>query len=103
MKVFKYDEDFDVVGTSLSGYIQANYRQLVKALGEPTWDEASSDDKVQIEWVCEFEGNLFTIYDYKTYDREYTMNELDEFHIGSKVAADDFIKMLEVKIKENIN
>ncbi len=103
MKVFKHDEDFDATGTSLSGYIQANYKQLVKALGEPTWDEASADDKVQVEWVCDFEGNLFTIYDWKTYDREYTINELDEFHIGSKVIADDFIEMLEAKIKETLN
>jgi hypothetical protein len=103
MKVFKHDEDFDVVGTSYSGCIKANYKQLVEALGEPTWDEASGDDKVQVEWVCEFEGNLFTVYDYKTYDREHTLNKLDEFHIGSKVVANEFIGMLEAKIKENIN
>lgn len=103
MKVFKHDEDFDVVGTSYSGYIKANYKQLVEALGEPTWDEASGDNKSQVGWVCKFKGNIFTVYDYKTYDREYTLNKLDEFHIGSKVVANEFIEMLEAKIKETIN
>ena len=103
MKVFKHDEDFDATGTSLSGYIQANYKQLVEVLGEPTWDEASGDDKVQVEWVCEFDEDIFTIYDWKTYDREYTINELNKFNIGSKVIADDFIEMLEAKIKETLN
>jgi hypothetical protein len=103
MKVFKIDEDFDATGTSLSGYIQANYKQLVEVLGEPTFNEASGDDKVQVEWVCEFDEDIFTIYDWKTYDREYTINELNKFNIGSKVIADDFIEMLEAKIKETLN
>ena len=103
MKVFKHDEDFDATGTSLAGYIQANYKQLVEVLGEPTWDEGSDDDKVQVEWICEFDEDIFTIYDWKTYDREYTINELNKFNIGSKVIADDFIEMLEAKIKETLN
>lgn len=103
MKVFKIDEDFDTVGTSYSGRITATYKQLVEVLGEPTFDEASGDNKSQVGWVCELDEDIFTIYDWKTYDREYTLNLLNEFHIGSKVIAHDFIEMLEAKIKETLN
>lgn len=82
-------------GSSLKGYIKVTYPKLVEILGEPTYSEASGDSKVQKEWVVEYEGNVFTIYDWKTYDVEYTMNELDEFHIGGKTYAGDFIEALE--------
>jgi hypothetical protein len=85
-------------GTSLKGYTHATYKQLVAALGEPTFSDASADDKTQVEWVVKFRNNYFTIYDWKTYDREYTMNELQIFHVGSKVDAFDFIIALENKL-----
>jgi hypothetical protein len=84
-----------VNGSSLKGYIRCTYQDLVKALGEPTYPDPSGDDKVQKEWAVEFEGNVFTIYDWKTFDVEYTINELDEFHIGGKTYAGDFIEALE--------
>ena len=68
------------------GEINRTYRDLVTGLGEPTFDEPSGDDKVQVEWVCKFKGNVFTIYDWKTYDREITEWKLAEFNIGSKTA-----------------
>ena len=86
-------------GTSLSGYIDITYKQLVETLGEPTFDDASGDDKVQKEWVVEFEGNIYTIYDWKTYDVDYTMNELDKFNVGSKGNARKFIESLTKEIK----
>lgn len=85
-------------GTSLKGYTKATYKQLVAALGEPTFSDASADDKTQVEWVVKFRNNYFTIYDWKTYDREYTMNELSVFHVGSKVDALNFIVALENKL-----
>lgn len=89
-------------GTSLSGYVDATYKQLVAILGEPTYSSASGDDKVQKEWVVEFEGNVFTVYDWKTYDAEYTMNELNRFNVGSKAYALDFIEALEKQIADGI-
>jgi hypothetical protein len=84
-------------GTSLKGYTAATYNQLVKALGEPTFNTPSGDDKTQVEWVVKFRNNYFTVYDWKTYDREYTLNELTIFHVGSKIDAFDFIVKLESK------
>lgn len=99
MKVLR-DIDYDIInGTSYSGVINATYRQLVDALGMPTFNEPSGDSKTQVEWVVEYKGDIFTIYDWKTYDLLYTLEELDVFHIGSKrKPATDFIVALNKKI-----
>lgn len=85
-------------GTSLSGYIHTTYNDLVKVLGLPTYDEPSGDDKTQVEWIIEYKGDIFTIYDWKTYDREYTLNELDRWNVGSIVSAREFIEVLNQKL-----
>ena len=85
-------------GTSLKGYTKATYKQLVSVLGEPTFSTPSGDDKTQVEWVVKFGKSYFTIYDWKTYDREYTMNELQVFHVGGKTDALYFINELENKL-----
>ena len=87
-----------VCGTSLKGYTKATYKRLVEVLGPPTFNEASADDKTQVEWVVKFRNNYFTIYDWKTFDREYTMNELTIFHVGGKIDAFNFIVALENKL-----
>jgi hypothetical protein len=84
--------------TSFKGYITATYLELVEELGEPTSNTPSDDGKIQVEWVVEFENNYYTIYDWKTYDREYTLTKLDTFNIGSKVNAFDFILHLNKKL-----
>jgi hypothetical protein len=95
IKVFNEENVPNTSGTHLQGYINATYRELVNLLGEPTFDEPSGDNKTQVEWVVEFEGNVFTIYDWKTYDREFTEYDLDRFNIGGKGSAVDFIDYLE--------
>ncbi len=101
MKNFKVlsIENADESGTSLKGYINATYSQLLEVLGKPTYDEPSGDDKVQVEWVVEFEGDIFTIYDWKTGSREYTENELKTFNVGGTKSAFDFIQEVETLIK----
>jgi len=90
-------------GSSLKGYIHATYSQLVDLLGQPTFDEPSGDDKTQVEWIVGFEDeygntNVFTVYDWKTYDRNYTENRLSTFNVGGKTSAYDFIDYLESRI-----
>jgi hypothetical protein len=94
-KIFNSENAPSTSGSSLSGYLNTTYNKLIEKLGKPTFDSPSGDDKVQVEWVIEFEGDLYTIYDYKTYNREYTENELDKFNVGSKVNASSFIDYLE--------
>jgi hypothetical protein len=98
MKVLKETKTKGVIGSSLKGYINCTYQDLIRVLGEPTHPEASGDDKVQKEWVVEYNGEVFTVYDWKTYDEEYTINELDQFHVGGKTNASDFILELEEMI-----
>jgi hypothetical protein len=102
MKNFKVlsNEETASSGTSLQGYINATYSQLLETLGEPTYNEPSGDDKVQVEWVVEFNDNIFTIYDWKTGSREYTENELMEFNVGGTIPAYDFINELESQINK---
>jgi extradiol dioxygenase family protein len=82
-------------GTSLAGYIDTDYMGLELALGDPTFDTESGDGKVQVEWVCKFLGNTFTIYDWKTYDRDFTLCELDRFNIGSKARGYEVAEFIE--------
>jgi hypothetical protein len=100
MKVLNQDEvGSKTNGSSLKGYIYITYPRLISILGEPTYSTESGDGKVQKEWVVEYKGNIFTIYDWKTFDVEYTMNELDEFHVGGITQAYDFIEDLSDKNK----
>jgi hypothetical protein len=80
-------------GTSLSGYLyDVTYDELVKAFGEPTYPEPSGDNKVQKEWIfIDRNRNKFTIYDWKTYDLQFTLTEYSRWHVGSKVPANKFI------------
>ena len=101
IKVFKQGTAPSTTGTSLSGYLDnVTYQDLINALGEPTFDEPSGDDKTQMTWVIEFKYNLYTLYDWKTYDREYTETGLTRWNIGSKVNAFDFIEEMETIINE---
>lgn len=86
-------------GTSRQGYINATYKQLMDILGEPVFNTPSGDNKTQVGWVVEFEGKYFTAYDWKAYDRDYTINELTEFNVGGISDASDFITLLEGKIR----
>jgi hypothetical protein len=70
------------------------YNELVKILGEPTYNEPSEDNKTQVQWIVGFEGNLFDIYDWKTYNREFTLNELDHWHIGGNTDPNKLIEFI---------
>ena len=75
-----------------------NYSQLVNFLGDPTFPNESSDGKVQKEWVVEFNDELFTIYDWKTYSAYETKNTLDSWSVGGTSYAGDFIDYIKVQI-----
>jgi len=62
------------------------FKDLVHKLGEPTII-GSGDDKVQYEWIIEYEDRVYTIYDWKTYDPEYTEYELTVWSIGGNAKS----------------
>ena len=65
-------------GTSLQGYVQAYYHQVVEVFGEPE----AGGDKTTVEWCLSFEdGTVATIYDWKEYE---TPMGLHRWHIGGR-------------------
>jgi hypothetical protein len=97
MTKLNYDDAINRIGgTSLKGYIKEyNYSQLVAVFGQPTFSEPSDDGKVQKEWVFDYQGDVFTIYDWKTYNNEFTTKYLDTWNIGGKVNANKFVDAVE--------
>jgi len=92
-----------VGGTSRKGKLVGfGYSELVDLMGEPTFTTASGDGKVQKEWVIVDGKNVFTIYDWKTYNEQYTMKELTVWHIGGKTSAYEFIDKMESKLNAKI-
>ena len=88
-------------GTFKVGSINnVSYDQLWNYLGDPTFDEPSGDGKTQVEWVVEFNDDIFTIYDWKTYDRNYTENSLTTWSIGGQSSGLDLADYIESQIKE---
>ena len=64
--------------------IKTTVNKLTKALGEAQIIGNDGKDKVNFDWTCETEnGDIFTIYDWKEY-RVLDLDEVIEFHIGSK-------------------
>ena len=94
-----------VTGTSLKDrLIGWNYKQLVAAFGEPTFSKESGDGKVQKEWVFQrtSDGEVFTIYDWKTYDVNFTTAINSDWNIGGKTYAGDFVTdLISVLKKKN--
>lgn len=93
MQVIK-DQEFaleKVGGTYKVGTLHGvSYWDLKNTFGTPTFDEPSGDEKVQKEWVFDFNGETFTVYDWKTYDERYTVEELTTWSIGGTTSAHKF-------------
>jgi ABC-type Fe3+-hydroxamate transport system substrate-binding protein len=82
-------------GTFKIGSLQdVTYDDIIRTFGVPSIFVPSGDNKVQLEWVIEFNGDIFTIYDWKTYDRDYTLQELTVWSIGGKSSSYDFLDLL---------
>lgn len=60
-----------LVGTHGQGTIETTRGALVRAFGEPQFEELTGD-KISVEWSIEFEdGTIATIYDWKRYGSGY--------------------------------
>lgn len=90
MKIIDFENDdmAKIEGTSLQGYIETTYEELVTALGEPTFTE-NELDKSTVEWDLtvtvkrpydeQVDYIVATIYDWKTAE---TPTEPYKWHIG---------------------
>lgn len=92
------------MGTSYKEFlVDITYDQLVEAFGEPTFPEPSGDGKVQKEWVFKDRaGNVFTIYDWKTFDEHITTSKLKVWHVGGRKQAKDFTEWAETQINNMV-
>jgi hypothetical protein len=79
----KFTNDANINGTSLKGYVIANYDELFDAFGQP--DDGPNDrdaDKVTCCWRLQFEdGTIATIYDWK--ESETPLHRY-YWHVGGK-------------------
>jgi len=66
------------------------YYELVSALGLPTNSYCPEGHKVTCEWILTFGDKVFTLYDWKTYDRNFTKNYLSTWMIGGESSSMDF-------------
>jgi len=90
------------VGTWYKGVkINALYDELVDVLGEPTYPTPNEDQTVFRSWVIRWNMETYEIYDYNTFDEEYTLNYLTSWHVGASEGADvlEFSKLIEDAIK----
>lgn len=87
-------------GTSLQGYINTCFDDIVKVLGEPHYRD--EDEKVTCEWSIQFnDGPIATIYDWKEYK---TPMDQYEWHIGGvSHNAVEYVKQLFESSGINVN
>jgi hypothetical protein len=81
--------------------IKTSVNELIRVLGEPTYQTNDGEDKVNFEWVCEtIDGDVVTIYDWKEY-RMIDVDEEIEFHLGGHSlihtldGKDELLRLLE--------
>ena len=80
---------------------QVTYRELLNIFGPPTYyPEDSADGKVKFEWVLFNGKDVFTVYDYKTYDEDYTRNELTTWSVGGKTDPYDVTRQIYKALNE---
>lgn len=93
--------------TSLKGkLLGVTYNDLVNTFGEPTnTPEDSGDGKVNYEWVFEYGGEIFTVYDWKL-PEDYTRHILGReseynFHVGGHTYSGDFESYIENTVRKS--
>ena len=85
-------------GTSFYNTIlKATPQELIDALGKPHYFDNTGMSKTNMEYNLETSNGIhFTIYDWKEY-REYSNDELIEWHIGGHQSKDAIKGMKELE------
>lgn len=101
-KVFDNYTDLSAGTWKIGSLDLVNFNDLINALGQPSVI-GSGDDKIQYEWIIDYKGRTFTIYDWKTYDAEYTENELYVWSIGGNERSASKLNEFKTEIYAKIN
>jgi len=86
-------------GSSIQGYTNMSFDELVDILGQPTYYDGH--DKIYHEWAVVIEGVLVTVYDYKANGR--TTKGYD-WHIGGngRMAVTAFNELLDYCCQDTV-
>ena len=76
---------------TLNGY---RFIELFAVLGCPQKTTPSGDENTQFLWSLEWNWKVYTIYDWKTYDRLYSLDVNDTWFIGAHYNAEEFLNHL---------
>lgn len=99
------NDNYSIVGTSLTGAMNVSYSNLVKLFGEP--NGGGDEYKIDAEWEFEMNGKVMTIYNYKT-GKNYNgksglaTSRIKHWHVGAKDDVTEEIKILAAELKGTV-
>tara|TARA_R110001592_G_scaffold142229_2_gene364198 strand:+ start:92 stop:463 length:372 start_codon:yes stop_codon:yes gene_type:complete len=70
------------------------YKDIVKRVGPPTINYDGAHDKVNVEWIFKVNGDIFTLYDYKSWSETYTREQLNHWSVGGFANTDENMQIL---------
>jgi len=76
---------------TLNGY---RFIELFAVLGCPQRITPSEGGKVQFSWALTYNGKMYTIYDWNTNDRLYSLDVNETWYIGAEYSAEEFLEQL---------
>ena len=77
------------------------YKDIVKRVGPPTINYDGAHDKVNVEWIFKVNGDIFTLYDYKSWSETYTFEQLNHWSVGGFESTDE-LKLSSFHTNENM-
>lgn len=83
---------------TLNGY---RFIELFAALGCPQVTSPIEDGKIQFSWTVAYNGKAYTIYDWNTNDRLYSLDVNETWRIGANYNAEEFLQQLINLLEEN--
>jgi hypothetical protein len=83
---------------TLNGY---RFIELFAVLGCPQRTTPNEDDSIQFSWALTYHGKMYTIYDWNTHDRLYSLDINETWHIGAEYNAEEFLQHLIDLLEEN--
>jgi len=102
MNVICETKNVNACGTSLIGYLNLKYDEIVYIFGKPI---RHIGDKVEWEWVFKLNDTVLTIYNWKdgpgyTGNKKIKARDITEWHVGGKYHYD--LKILEFYIYQQM-
>ena len=85
---------------TVSGY---KFIELFAVLDSPQKSRTREHEEIQVLWAFTWNGRIYTVHDWKTHDRLYTLAENETWMIDSNGNCEAFIKYLLNLLEANRN